>query len=186
MNGVEEVALKIKGVCAYLKQNGCNWFTGEPQVSVIDFQQNPESPYQLVRPGIEHLYPLAVDPRQVLKWILDGSVTPKKVIMVKARFDLDMKFVGDFDFIPKDYNTKLEELADSGAECVVWYCNNSSSHSPFDTKYYLDWLRQNRPESTQRVLMLRNGISGLARHARETLSIGDYAVIIFDERTYSY
>ena len=185
LDHAEAVAVKIQEVCTYLKQSGCNWFTGEPQISVIDFQQNPETPNQLVLPGTEYLYPLAVDSQQVLKWILDGSVTSKKVVLAKARPDLDINFQDCFDYNPNDYWTPcFEELADSGAECVVWYCNNARSNSPYMCKQYFKWLRLERPESRQRVLMLEKGINGLASHVRKTQPIAVHDAIFKKGRNY--
>ena len=104
------------------------------------------------------------------------------MLLVKARWDLDRRLQERYDFKPKDSAKLYEELADSGAECVVWYCNNANSHSPYHVQDYFDWLRVNRPDSRQRVAMLEYGINGLARVARKTFkaSFEEYHEI-FDE-----
>jgi hypothetical protein len=118
----------------YLKKGfgGCKVFTGEPSIEVLNFpSKDPDFVNVLCKPGTEHLYPLPVSSRQVADWILDGSVTSGKVLLVACRFDLDRSFVEQYRNKFHLYDEEgREELYNSKADTVVLYCNNASSNSP--------------------------------------------------------
>jgi hypothetical protein len=59
------------------------------------------------------------------------------------------------------------QIFSTSAAVVVFYCNHCSSSSPSHAADDLAWLRRVRPESRQEVKVLRSGMAGLLRRARE-------------------
>ncbi len=150
---VEKVIVKLRNTF-----DGCGWFTGTPQIKIVNFHTDPNQANVLCEPGTEHMYPLLVSSKKVADWIFDGSVESGKVLLVKGSYrDLDHYFNPSID----SELLTFEELHNSIADGIVVYCNNARSHSPERIRSYHKWLRENHPDSKQRCLMLENGVNGL-------------------------
>jgi hypothetical protein len=148
--------------------DGCGWFTGTPSFTILNFDTDPNQENMLCEPGTEHLYALPVSSKQVVDWILDGSVKTGKVLLVKARIDLDRRFIKDVDnnrFLAWS-EEQMEEIHATNAEVVVFYCNNANSNSPRDAKNYHKWLQKMHPQSKQRCVLLKSGINGVYRYLK--------------------
>jgi hypothetical protein len=156
------VAQKYEEIFHYLQSTfgGCGWFTGTPRIEIVNFAVQEHEPNQLCEPGTEHEYALPVDNKQVTEWILDGSVVAGKILLIHCRSDLDKELKEPYCCSSVNYFNH-EELYQSNAEILVFYCNNSSTNSPRAIKQYHAWLRENHPDSKQRCLLLSNGINGL-------------------------
>jgi hypothetical protein len=149
---VEMWTHKLSEVCNNLKKtwNGCGWFTGNPSFTMLTFLDNQKN--QLVNVGDEHKLILPFSCEEAFECLNQTD----KVKFIKSRIGLDVNFKDDESKIPS-----LQEIFDFQVEIVVFYCNNCSSNSPREGKEYFQWLRKNHPESTQRVMLLENGINGL-------------------------
>lgn len=156
---VEKVLFKLKNTF-----NGCGWFKGIPEIKIVNFETDPNQANVLCEPGTEYLYPLAVSSKQVADWIFDGSVASGKVLLCKARTDLDRYLNPAIDC----FLVGLEAMIASNAEVIVFYCNNANSHSPDYVQMYNRWFRERHPDSKQRCVMLESGVNGLYHYLKET------------------
>jgi hypothetical protein len=158
----------VKEVIDYLQScfDGYGWITGKANIEVIHFDQS--KPDSFCPPGDEHLHIFAVSSKQVANWISDGIILSGKVLLVRTRCDLDTVFAGVFEKDYESFSPKfMQEIYDSKAETLVFYCQGGSKYSPDVTKEYHQWLRKNYPESKQRCLILENGIFGLYDYMEE-------------------
>ncbi len=170
---VEKVIVKLRNTF-----DGCGWFTGTPQIKIVNFHTDSNKANVLCEPGTEHMYSLPATSKQVADWIFDGSVVSGKVLLVKARFDLDRSLNKTIDCA----NISHEELYNSNADKTVFYCNNASSRSPGKAEYYLRWLREHHPESEQQCCVLEDGVNGLYRYFKENHYSDEDILKVFKNR----
>ena len=158
---------KYNTVSAFLQEhcNGCGWFTGTPQYCVIDLERDSTKSNVFCDPGQEHMHILPVDSRQVSEWLLDGSVTEGKVLLVQSRDDIDIDINSDLIFT--NYSNYSAIFA-KNAQKVVFYCNNCSSNSPNWALEYFNWMLKNHPESRQQVVLLNKGVNDLYQYMKNT------------------
>jgi hypothetical protein len=171
--------------------NGCGWFSGTPSFTILNFNTDADKENVLCESGTEHLYALSVSSKQVVDWIMDGSVKSGKVLLVKARHDLDKLFSPEID--NNNFGAwseeRMEEIYAANAEVVVFYCNNASSNSPGHLAKYHAWVRKKHPESKQRCVMLSNGINGLfyyMRYKRSNCSEEEMDIVFKNRKSYRY
>lgn len=167
---VHKIREQVQAALDYLKDGfcGCKIFDGEATIEWLNFPTNPSHKNILCEPGTEHEYALPVSSKEVAEWILDGSVTSGKVLLVPCRVDLDRRFKPPYDtFYWTIFDEHREVIFSQNAEIVVFYCNNASSHSPDSIREYYEWLKKKHPQSKQRCVLLENGINGLYRYFAE-------------------
>jgi hypothetical protein len=165
---VEMIIQQMNETFRYLEEgfNGCKLFTGQPSIEVLTFpSDDPNYENVLCEPGTEHLNPLPVSSKQVADWILDGSVVSGKVLLVACRRDLDRYLVAQYCNKYSPFSEQgREEIHNTKAEIVVFYCNNANSNSPLGILSYHQWLREKYPHSKQRYVILAHGINALYFH----------------------
>ncbi len=165
---VEKVIVKLRNTF-----DGCGWFTGTPQIKIVNFHTDPNQANVLCEPGTEHMYPLLVSSKEVADWIFGGSVESGKVLLVKGSYrDLD-------HYLNPSIDSELltfEELHSSNADVIVFYCKYPS---PDAITPYHKWLRENHPDSKQRCLMLKGGVNGLYRYLKSAQYSDDDIAKVF-------
>jgi hypothetical protein len=144
--------------------NGCGWFSGNPEICIVADQKRPDEEIEIVESGKEHEYVLSCSPSLLLKWIEDGSIDSGRVLLHQSRRNPQRYFTHEVKSFYKDVEI-FSRLDD--AEVIVCWCNNASSNSPSDAKYFLQKFKEMNLTKRIQVKVLYSGINGFESYMSE-------------------